>query len=73
MLVRLTQIGAGQLSNRIITVGHESRAAKIAALLDSSPTPQHFVSTRGFTTITGHFKGVLVSVVSIGMVSLGIE
>ncbi|OCH88826.1 purine and uridine phosphorylase [Obba rivulosa] len=58
---------AGEVANRIVTVGSPSRAHGIAAYLD--PVPRCFVLTseRGFTTITGRYKGVPVSIVSIGM------
>jgi len=55
------------VANRIVTVGSPSRAHGIAAYLD--PVPKRFVATseRGFTTITGRYKGTPVSIVSIGM------
>lgn len=60
-------IGRGQLANRVLTVGSQSRAEKIAAFLDAEPAPFNHTSSRGFTTITGRYKGVDVSVVAIGM------
>lgn len=35
--------------------------------MDSTPTHKVIVSSRGFTTITGYFNGINVSIVSIGM------
>jgi uridine phosphorylase len=60
-------LGKGDLANRIITVGAESRAAKIAANFDQDKEVKKFHSSRGFTTFTGYFEGVQVSVVAIGM------
>ncbi|KAJ3532870.1 hypothetical protein NMY22_g7568 [Coprinellus aureogranulatus] len=57
----------GEVANRIITVGSPSRANGIAAHLDAEPKPFVLTSERGFTTITGRFRGVPVSIVSIGM------
>ena len=52
----------------MITVGHESRGEKIATWLDTTPAPTKHHSSRGFVTITGYYRGVMVSIVSIGMV-----
>lgn len=57
----------GQLASRIVTVGPASRAEKIAAYLDVSPSPVRYTSGRGFLTITGCFSGVPVSIVAIGI------
>eukprot|EP01032_Pedospumella_encystans_P011311 gene11311-13157_t len=61
------EVGFGDIANRVITVGSEHRAEKIAEYLDASPAPKKISSGRGFTTITGYFKGVNVSIVAIGM------
>ncbi|EMD41277.1 hypothetical protein CERSUDRAFT_109875 [Gelatoporia subvermispora B] len=58
---------AGEVANRIVTVGSPSRAHGIAAYLDAVPRCFVLTSERGFTTITGRYKGVPVSIVSIGM------
>ncbi|KAH9846174.1 purine and uridine phosphorylase [Lenzites betulinus] len=58
---------AGEVANRILTLGAPSRAHGIASCLDPTPTPFTLTSERGFTTITGRYKGVPVSIVSIGM------
>lgn len=58
----------GDLANRIVTVGAESRAAKIAANFDQDKEVKKYHSSRGFTSFTGYFEGVQVSVVAIGMV-----
>jgi len=58
---------AGELANRILCVGDPLRALSLSKLLDD---PEHlFVrnSNRGFTTYTGTYNGVPVSVMSIGM------
>lgn len=50
-----------------VTVGAPSRAQTIASLFDAKPKPYVVSSERGFLTITGRYKGVPVSVISIGM------
>ena len=50
-----------------LTVGSSSRAEKIAAFLDEKPKPFILSSERGFVTITGRYRGVPISIVSIGM------
>ncbi|SJL12585.1 uncharacterized protein ARMOST_16013 [Armillaria ostoyae] len=50
-----------------ITVGSPSRAHTIASYLDVTPKPFQLSSERGFLTITGRYKRVPVSIVSIGM------
>ena len=61
------EVGTGDIANRIITVGAESRAEKIATFLDKDVPIKKITSHRGFTTITGAYHGVPVSIVSIGM------
>ncbi|KDQ51364.1 hypothetical protein JAAARDRAFT_199196 [Jaapia argillacea MUCL 33604] len=58
---------SGEVANRIITVGSPPRADAIAVHLDAQPKPFRLFSERGFLTITGRFKGVPVSICSIGM------
>lgn len=55
----------GQVASRIITVGDPHRAKSLA--LNLSETTR-YLSKRGFLTITGSFKGTLVSIIAIGMV-----
>lgn len=50
-----------------ITLGTPSRAHATASYLDPLPAPFTLTSERGFTTITGRYRGVPVSIVSIGM------
>ncbi|KAJ6629394.1 nucleoside phosphorylase domain-containing protein [Mycena sp. CBHHK59/15] len=58
----------GEVANRIVTVGSPSRAYAIAAHFDAAPAPRfELASERGFLTLTGRYKGVPLSVVSIGM------
>ncbi|GLB41386.1 putative phosphorylase superfamily protein [Lyophyllum shimeji] len=57
----------GEVANRIITVGSPSRARGIAAHLDQNPKPFVLSSERGFLTITGRYKNVPISIISIGM------
>eukprot|EP01035_Chromulina_nebulosa_P023904 gene23904-31021_t len=58
------EVGPGELANRIITVGSVQRAELVASFLQVTTK---VTSSRGFTTITGYFNDILVSVVSIGM------
>jgi len=60
-------IRAGEVANRIVTIGSTSRAHRIAAMLDAQPKRFELSSERGFLTITGRYKGVPVSIVCIGM------
>ncbi|KAH9475776.1 Purine nucleoside phosphorylase DeoD-type [Psilocybe cubensis] len=57
----------GEVANRIVTVGSPSRANTVASFLDAKPKPFVLNSERGFLTITGRYKGVPVSIISIGM------
>ena len=50
-----------------ITVGSQSRAEAISNLLDSPGAVLRLSSERGFLTITGRYKDVPISIVSIGM------
>ncbi|KAG1730140.1 purine and uridine phosphorylase [Suillus paluster] len=60
-------IRAGEVANRIITVGSISRAEGIAKMMDASPKLFSLYSERGFLTITGCYKSVPLSIVCIGM------
>lgn len=60
-------LAPGELANRIVTVGAVARAEIIATFLDKDPAPITISSSRGFTTITGYYRGVHVSIVAIGM------
>jgi len=76
---RLYHLGLreGDLANRIITVGDSARALLIARNLEGAkytegekslgPNIFYYCSSRGFTTYTGKFQGVNVSIVAIGM------
>jgi uridine phosphorylase len=55
----------GDFANRILTVGDVHRAKRIAKHLVDIRTV--IDSKRGFYTVTGTFKGVEISIVSIGM------
>lgn len=57
----------GEVANRIVTVGSHSRARALQGLLDAKPEPFILASERGFLTITGRYKNVPISIVSIGM------
>ncbi|KAJ3092951.1 hypothetical protein HK102_000045 [Quaeritorhiza haematococci] len=56
----------GEVAPRIVTVGDPIRAHRLATHLEVDGR-QVTVSKRGFTTITGKFRGVPVSIVAIGM------
>ncbi|KAN0060805.1 hypothetical protein ACQY0O_007464 [Thecaphora frezii] len=58
---------AGQVANRIITVGDSVRAHRIASCFDGGKPLFEFNSQRNFLTLTGTFQGAPISVVSIGM------
>lgn len=60
-------VGFGDLANRIVTVGAVSRLEKVAKYLDTDSVRFRHTSSRGFTSITGTFSGVPVSIVAIGM------
>ncbi|KAI9296976.1 purine and uridine phosphorylase [Neoconidiobolus thromboides FSU 785] len=58
----------GDVANRIITVGDSTRAWKLASCLQEKKEDLKVVTSgRGFTTITGHYNDVLVTIISIGM------
>ena len=52
---------------KICDVGAASRLEKIALHLDEGSIRVKHTSSRGFTCVTGKYKGVEVSIVSIGM------
>ncbi|RIA98333.1 nucleoside phosphorylase domain-containing protein, partial [Glomus cerebriforme] len=52
-------------ANRIITVENPSRALVIERLLDRNPKPFILDSGRGFLTITGRYKTIPISIISI--------
>eukprot|EP01123_Difflugia_compressa_P011716 TRINITY_DN4784_c0_g1_i1.p1 TRINITY_DN4784_c0_g1~~TRINITY_DN4784_c0_g1_i1.p1 ORF type:complete len:302 (-),score=38.33 TRINITY_DN4784_c0_g1_i1:96-1001(-) len=58
---------AGELANRILCVGDPQRAHSVKSLLDEPDKTFTRSSTRGFLTYTGHYGGVPISIVSIGM------
>lgn len=58
---------AGQVANRIITVGDQVRAHRISKSFDGGKPIFEFNSQRNFLTLTGTFQGVPISVVAIGM------
>jgi len=64
---------AGEVTNRIVTVGSASRAQSIASFLDATPKPFTLSSERGFITITGRYKAVPISIISIGMGSPNVD
>ncbi|CAG8588950.1 10693_t:CDS:2 [Cetraspora pellucida] len=57
----------GEVANRILIVEDPESARKIAELLDRTPKPFIFESNKGFITITGRYKNVPISIVSIIM------
>ncbi|CAO1638995.1 unnamed protein product [Sympodiomycopsis kandeliae] len=57
----------GQVANRLITVGDQTRARRIAKHFDGGKPIFELESQRNFLTLTGTYKGVPISVVAIGM------
>ncbi|CAK8995580.1 unnamed protein product [Durusdinium trenchii] len=59
----------GELANRVIVVGHHTRADLLSGFLEAEDSGSVFklASDRGFLTYTGQFAGERLSVVSIGM------
>lgn len=57
----------GEVANRIVAVGDPSRLRRFATFLEASPVPFELVSSRGYTTVTGRYKGVPVTLLAIGM------
>ena len=66
---RVTHLGvaAGELANRIVSVGSLSRAKTLRDCLDKPSEAFELTSDRGFTTYTGTFGGERVSIVATGM------
>ena len=66
---RVTHLGlaVGELSQRVVSVGSLSRAKRLVASLDKPAEAFELTSDRGFTTYTGSFGGVRVSIVATGM------
>ncbi|SNX85994.1 related to Purine-nucleoside phosphorylase [Melanopsichium pennsylvanicum] len=58
---------AGQVANRIITVGDQVRAHRIAKAFDGGKPLFEFNSQRNFLTLTGTYHGVPITIVAIGM------
>ena len=54
----------GDVANLILTVGDAERAHRIAQHLEQVTST---ASKRGFTTLTGLFKGKRISIIAIGM------
>lgn len=50
-------------------MGSFGRAKKIATFLDEDTPEVYIESARGFLTITGHYSGIRVSIIAIGMVT----
>jgi uridine phosphorylase len=55
------------VANRIVTVGEPKRAETLADMLDKDTPVFRCQSARGFLTITGRYKGIPMSIISIGM------
>ncbi|GAA5913035.1 hypothetical protein JCM8208_005675 [Rhodotorula glutinis] len=60
-------VKAGQVANRIVTVGDPARLHRFKRFLDKEPKPFEHASARGYTTVTGRYKGVPVTLIAIGM------
>lgn len=57
----------GEVANRIVTAGDPHRIRRFAKFLDVEPQPFELMSSRGFLTITGRYKGTPLSLIAIGM------
>jgi uridine phosphorylase len=58
---------AGDIANRILVVGDPDRAKLVKSCLDNPDNCFESTSNRGFTTYTGKFRGVPVTIMSTGM------
>uniref|UniRef100_K3WN14 Nucleoside phosphorylase domain-containing protein n=1 Tax=Globisporangium ultimum (strain ATCC 200006 / CBS 805.95 / DAOM BR144) TaxID=431595 RepID=K3WN14_GLOUD len=59
-------VKAGEVANRVVSVGSLDRALLLAALLDNGVFAA-YESSRGFTIFTGKMHGVPVSIIATGM------
>jgi uridine phosphorylase len=57
----------GEVANRVILVGDPDRAKLIASLLDDPDQTFTYFSNRGFTTYTGTYQKVPVTIMGMGM------
>lgn len=55
------------MAPRVVSVGDPSRAAVLAGFFDKPADTNVLSTNRGFTTYTGTFRGVPVSVIATGM------
>jgi len=63
-------VKAGEVANRVITVGDSSRASMLASQLDGYPSQVLEIKSLrpgAFTTFTGKFNGVPVSIIATGI------
>ena len=60
-------LARGEVAQRLVSVGSLSRATLLRSLLDDPAGAFELTSSRGFTTFTGAFGGVPVSIVATGM------
>jgi len=60
-------IKAGEVNNRILSVGSAQRAEKLSQFLDQDKPVFTKTSKRGFTIYSGTRKGVAVSIIATGM------
>ncbi|GJN92571.1 hypothetical protein Rhopal_005601-T1 [Rhodotorula paludigena] len=56
-----------RVANRVITVGDPARLHRFKRFLDAEPKPFELSSARGYTTVTGRYRGVPVTLIAIGM------
>lgn len=57
----------GEVANRILTVGDPNRAELLSNFLDKNNSIFILSSKRGFTTYTGTFQGIPISIIATGM------
>lgn len=60
-------VNAGDVANRILSVGDHGRALRISNMLDDPEKTKKVGSDRGFITYTGTYKGIPVSIIATGM------
>lgn len=60
-------IKAGQVANRVFSVGDTKRCVKLSRFFDKPESCIQVISTRTFRVFTGTFRGVPVSLVATGM------
>ena len=61
------QITPADVAPRILSVGDAGRAERISTQFDGGRATRKVVSSRGFITFTGNYRGVPISIIATGM------